>query len=173
MLLNIIICAVSLVAVVPAVPARGISNDVPRPNGGGDSEGTFGPTCRTTNSISKMVSASDIIVEAGVVAVTPPRNNIYAVTLKVQRVLKDDGEYKTAKTGQRLQLLFIKPKKTSGRPELRSLGTAKSYLEACIYEMDLKVIYSISFKKKHSNNDVYTFILYEAFIIYFFHYLGW
>ena len=147
MLLNIIICAVSLVAVVPAVPARGISNDVPRPNGGGDSEGTFGPTCRTTNSISKMVSASDIIVEAGVVAVTPPRNNIYAVTLKVQRVLKDDGEYKTAKTGQRLQLLFIKPKKTSGRPELRSLGTAKSYLEACIYEMDLKVLYYIKFYK--------------------------
>ncbi len=141
MLLNIIICAVSLVVVVPAVPARGISNDVPRPSG--ESEGTFGPTCRTTNSISKMVSASDIIVEAGVVAVTPPRNNIYAVTLKVQRVLKDDGEYKTAKTGQRLQLLFIKPKKTSGRPELRSLGTAKSYLEACIYEMDLKVIYFI------------------------------
>ena len=146
MLLNIIICAVSLMLVVPAVPARGISNDVPRPRGG-DSKGTFGPTCRTTNSISKMVSASDIVVEAGVVAVTPPRNNIYAVTLKVQRVLKDDGEYKTAKTGQRLQLLFIKPKKTSGRPELRSLGTAKSYLEACIYEMDLKVIFRLLFFK--------------------------
>jgi hypothetical protein len=122
-----------LVSLLVAVNGRGISNDV-------SSQGSFGDTCRTTNSISKMVSKSDIVIEAGVVAVTPPRNNIYAVTLRVQRILKDASGYKAAKVGQKLQLLFIKPKKRlSGRPQLRSLGTAKSYLEACIYEMDLKV----------------------------------
>ena len=43
-----------------------------------------------------------------------------------------------ARKGQKLQLLFIKPSAKSG-PEVRSLPSARSYLEACIYEMDLKV----------------------------------
>ena len=52
----------------------------------------------------------------------------------------------SARVGQKLQLLFIKPPEqeaaaapNSGRrPELRSLTTARSYLEACIYQLDLK-----------------------------------
>jgi hypothetical protein len=53
-----------------------------------------------------------------------------------------------ARVGQRLQLLFIKPQEEAAmaaappsggrRPELRSLPSARSYLEACIYELDLK-----------------------------------
>ena len=37
-----------------------------------------------------------------------------------------------------LQLLFIKPKSELKRPEIRSLPESRRYLEACIYEMDLK-----------------------------------
>lgn len=53
--------------------------------------------------------------------------------------MKDSKAYPTRK-GQKLQLLFIKPAPVkTARPELRSLPSARSYLEACIYEMDLKV----------------------------------
>ena len=125
-----VVVSITLCGQAAVVLSKAISNDVTRPG--------FSPACRGANSITKMVAKSDVVLEAGVGAVSPPRNNIYAVTLKVQRILKDNGEYKS-ETGQKLQLLFIKPEKRSRRPELRSLGTAKSYLEACIYEMDLKV----------------------------------
>ena len=42
------------------------------------------------------------------------------------------------KQGRKLQLLFIKPETRTG-PQLRSMPAARSYLEACIYELDLKV----------------------------------
>ena len=40
--------------------------------------------------------------------------------------------------GPLLQLLFIKPKNSKNQLEVRSLPESRKYLEACIYEMDLK-----------------------------------
>ena len=116
------------------IPPSATTNDV-RMAGG------FSPACRGATTLSSMLHKSNVVVEAGVVGVSPARNNIYAVTLRVQRILKDSSQskYRVSKTGQKLQLLFIKPKRRSNRAQLRSLGSAKSYLSACIYEMDLKV----------------------------------
>jgi len=97
----------------------------------------FSSACRGPKSISRMVSGSEVVVEAGVIAVSPVRNNIYAVTLQIQTIMKESKSF-PARKGQKLQLLFIKPSAKSG-PEVRSLPSARSYLEACIYEMDLKV----------------------------------
>ena len=46
----------------------------------------FSSACRGPKSISRMVSGSEVVVEAGVIAVSPVRNNIYAVTLQVSLV---------------------------------------------------------------------------------------
>ena len=45
----------------------------------------FSSACRAPKSISRMVGGSEVVVEAAVVAVSPVRNNIYAVTLQVGR----------------------------------------------------------------------------------------
>ncbi|XP_023348993.1 uncharacterized protein LOC111717759, partial [Eurytemora carolleeae] len=97
----------------------------------------FSSACRAPRSIQRMVKGSEVVVEAGVIEVSPVRNNIYAVTLQVQNILKDSPRFPTEQ-GRKLQLLFIKPESRTG-PQLRSMPAARSYLEACIYELDLKV----------------------------------
>ena len=46
----------------------------------------FSSSCRAPRSIQRMVQGSEVVVEAGVVEVSPVRNNIYAVTLQVNSV---------------------------------------------------------------------------------------
>jgi hypothetical protein len=66
--------------------------------------------------------------------------------LQIKELMKSSPGRQSARVGQKLQLLFIKPPEqpvaaaaNSGRrPELRSLPSARSYLEACIYQLDLK-----------------------------------
>ena len=65
--------------------------------------------------------------------------------LQIKEVMKASDSRHATRVGQRLQLLFIKPQEqlqaaaaAGRRPELRSLPSARSYLEACIYELDLK-----------------------------------
>lgn len=43
----------------------------------------FSSACRAPRSIQRMVQGSEVVVEAGVIEVSPVRNNIYAVTLQV------------------------------------------------------------------------------------------
>jgi len=43
----------------------------------------FSSACRAPRSIQRMVKGSEVVVEAGVIEVSPVRNNIYAVTLQV------------------------------------------------------------------------------------------
>ena len=43
----------------------------------------FSKACQGARSLTKMVHASEVVLEAGVVDVSPVRNNIYAVTLQV------------------------------------------------------------------------------------------
>jgi len=43
----------------------------------------FSAACRGHKSIGKMARTAEVVVEAEVVEVTPPRDNIYAVTLQV------------------------------------------------------------------------------------------
>jgi hypothetical protein len=43
----------------------------------------FSAACRGHRSIGKMARTAEVVVEAEVVEVTPPRDNIYAVTLQV------------------------------------------------------------------------------------------
>ena len=62
---------------ISAAPRPTSENEVgPRPG--------FSSACRGAKSIAQMVTDSEVVVEAGVVAVSPVRNNIYAVTLKVE-----------------------------------------------------------------------------------------
>jgi hypothetical protein len=44
----------------------------------------FSAACRAHKSIGKMARTAEVVVEAEVVEVTPPRDNIYAVTLQVR-----------------------------------------------------------------------------------------
>ena len=54
-------------------------------------------------------------------------------------VYKDSPGKKHQKQHDRLQLLFIKPRQLAyGRPQLRALPATRRYLEACIYQMDLR-----------------------------------
>jgi len=96
----------------------------------------FSRACRGAKSISVMTKDAEIVTEAVVVEVSPPRDNVYAVTLQVKKVFKGDAE--EGSVGPLLQLLFIKPKTFKNQPEVRSLPESRKYLEACIYEMDLK-----------------------------------
>ena len=57
------------------LPAPRLTSEVNRPG--------FSSACRGAKTIGRMVQDSEVVVEAGVVAVSPVRNNIYAVTLKV------------------------------------------------------------------------------------------
>jgi hypothetical protein len=45
----------------------------------------FSAACRGHRSIGKMARTAEVVVEAEVVEVTPPRDNIYAVTLQVSQ----------------------------------------------------------------------------------------
>jgi hypothetical protein len=63
--------------------------------------------------------------------------------LQIKEVMKASSGQHVTRVGQRLQLLFIKPQEqeqeaANRRPQLRSLPSSRSYLEACIYELDLK-----------------------------------
>ena len=57
---------------------------------------------------------------------------------QVKKVFKGDAKEDGGSVGPLLQLLFIKPKTSKHQPEIRSLPESRKYLEACIYEMDLK-----------------------------------
>ena len=43
----------------------------------------FSSSCTAAKRVSRMVSSAEVVVEAVVTAVSPVRNKIYAVTLKV------------------------------------------------------------------------------------------
>ena len=57
--------------------------------------------------------------------------------LQVLQILKGKPKKGEQAVGPLVQLLFLKPR-TKKKQEVRSVKEPKKYLEACIYEMDLK-----------------------------------
>jgi hypothetical protein len=77
---SLVFITVILLLLVPAsgLAASGVPRDTAAPKAG------FSAACRAHKSIGKMARTAEVVVEAEVVEVTPPRDNIYAVTLQVR-----------------------------------------------------------------------------------------
>jgi hypothetical protein len=77
-LVPVTLLLVTAIAVLPASVPRETTTLQPPPRAG------FSAACRGHKSIGKMARAAEVVVEAEVIEVTPPRDNIYAVTLQVR-----------------------------------------------------------------------------------------